>query len=100
MQFKDLPVSVQNIAAQWLADKLPTAIVDKEPALKLAQSIRDCFIELYSAQEAYLDTVKVDLNHCLKHLKESLYQLEQINDPKQKLAALKALLDFIQTELE
>ncbi|MBX9477501.1 hypothetical protein J8Z83_23140 [Yersinia enterocolitica] len=48
MKFKDLPLSTQHIATQLLADKLPTTIVDKEPALKLAQSIRDCFIELYS----------------------------------------------------
>ncbi|ECW2977125.1 TPA_asm: formyltetrahydrofolate deformylase [Salmonella enterica subsp. diarizonae] len=46
MNFRELPVSVQNIAAQALADKMPCT-KGSEPAKALAQNIREAFIELY-----------------------------------------------------
>ncbi|EAB9447415.1 formyltetrahydrofolate deformylase [Salmonella enterica subsp. diarizonae] len=49
MNFRELPVSVQNIAAQMLADHMPCATntSKNEPAKALAQNIREAFIELY-----------------------------------------------------
>lgn len=54
MEFKDLPLKVQEIAAQCLADKIRATpgfaegVVKKEPVKNQAHQIREAFIELYS----------------------------------------------------
>lgn len=45
VNFQDLPLEVQVIAAQLLSERFDPAA---EPAKELAQEIRDAFIELYS----------------------------------------------------
>lgn len=52
MEFKDLPLKVQEIAAQCLADKISVRSgfgeggVKSEPAKEQARQIREAFIEL------------------------------------------------------
>lgn len=54
MEFRDLPLKVQEIAAQCLADKINVTLgfaevcVKKEPAKEQARQIREAFVELYS----------------------------------------------------
>ncbi|ECD7824025.1 formyltetrahydrofolate deformylase, partial [Salmonella enterica subsp. enterica serovar Enteritidis] len=50
MNFRELPISVQNIAAQLLADRMPCATntSENEPAMALAQNINDAFTKLYN----------------------------------------------------
>jgi hypothetical protein len=50
MKMQDLPVEVQIIAAQLLAERIDGVIhqLEKKPVLPLATEIRDAFIELYS----------------------------------------------------
>ncbi|ELO0595199.1 hypothetical protein QY625_003503 [Salmonella enterica] len=55
MNFRELPLSVQNIAAQLLADKMPCATntSENEPAMALAQNISDAFTRLYNPMKTY-----------------------------------------------
>ncbi|EAB8290984.1 hypothetical protein D4F39_07280 [Salmonella enterica subsp. enterica] len=55
MNFRELPISVQNIAAQLLADKMPCATntSENEPAMALAQNINDAFTKLYNPMKTY-----------------------------------------------
>lgn len=54
MEFKDLPLKVQEIAAQCLADKISgtsgfgQGIVKNEPVKDQARQVREAFVELYS----------------------------------------------------
>ncbi|MDL4584186.1 hypothetical protein QRZ28_20220 [Raoultella ornithinolytica] len=54
MEFKDLPLKVQEIAAQCLADKISSTsgfgmgVEKNEPAKEQARQIREAFVELYS----------------------------------------------------
>ncbi|QIP56859.1 formyltetrahydrofolate deformylase [Hafnia alvei] len=53
MEFKDLPLEVQILAAEALASRIlqssmASPISNTEPALKLAREIREAFTELYS----------------------------------------------------
>lgn len=51
VNFQDLPLEVQVIAAQLLSERFDPSYkldIDEEPAKELAQEIRDAFIELYS----------------------------------------------------
>lgn len=54
MEFKDLPLKVQEIAAQCLADKISyvsgfaEGAVKNEPAKDQARQVRESFVELYS----------------------------------------------------
>ncbi|WP_154816844.1 formyltetrahydrofolate deformylase [Enterobacter kobei] len=51
MNFAELPLEVQIIAAQALATKLRQPLGDKKPAKELAQEVRDEFTALYSVPE-------------------------------------------------
>lgn len=55
MNFRELPLSVQNIAAQLLADRMPCATntSENEPAMALAQNISDAFTRLYNPMKTY-----------------------------------------------
>lgn len=55
MNFRELPLSVQSIAAQLLADKMPCATDtrENEPAMALAQNISDAFTRLYNPMKTY-----------------------------------------------
>lgn len=55
MNFRELPISVQNIAAQLLADRMPCATntSENEPAMALAQNINDAFTKLYNPMKTY-----------------------------------------------
>ncbi|EDH4406523.1 hypothetical protein HEE30_002237 [Salmonella enterica] len=55
MNFRELPISVQNIAAQLLADKMPCATntSENETAMALAQNISDAFTRLYNPMKTY-----------------------------------------------
>ncbi|EBW7254473.1 hypothetical protein KV01_004787 [Salmonella enterica subsp. enterica] len=55
MNFRELPLSVQNIAAQLLADKMPchADTTKNEPAMALAQNISDAFTRLYNPMKTY-----------------------------------------------
>lgn len=58
MEFKDLPLKVQEIAAQCLADKISVRSgfgegeVKNEPAKEQARQIRDAFVGLYASPAA------------------------------------------------
>lgn len=58
MEFKDLPLKVQEIAAQCLADKISIAsgfaegAVKNEPAKDQARQIKGAFAELYTSTAA------------------------------------------------
>lgn len=56
MNFRELPISVQNIAAQLLADRMPCATntSENEPAMALAQNISDAFTKLYNPMKTYI----------------------------------------------
>ena len=66
MEFKDLPLKVQEIAAQCLADKISYATgfaegaVKNEPAKDQARQVRGAFIELYSQPTSTAQLVGVD----------------------------------------
>lgn len=56
LEFKDLPISIQNIAIQVFADKYSQSITlffeqEEEPAKALARDIRDAFTEFYALAE-------------------------------------------------
>lgn len=55
MKMQDLPVEVQVIAAQLLAERIDCATrgVEKKPVTPLAQEVRDAFIELYSQPHTF-----------------------------------------------
>ncbi|ELD0488237.1 hypothetical protein QUQ58_004893 [Escherichia coli] len=55
MNFRELPISVQNIAAQLLADKMPCTTDTNEngPAQAMAQNISDAFTRLYEPMKTY-----------------------------------------------
>lgn len=66
MEFEELPIEVQKIAAQALADRFspsgmapPTS--NTEPANKLAREIREAFVQLYS-QDEVISNWKATLN--------------------------------------
>ncbi|MFV8757290.1 hypothetical protein ACNSO7_02110 [Yersinia enterocolitica] len=102
MQFKDLPVSVQNIAAQLLADKMLHhygTTEQSEPAKMLAQNIKDAFTELYSSKNLCQEPGNVDLDKYLKLLMRLLCEIEQLDDHERKVSAFRASLDFIKSEL-
>ncbi|WP_157914881.1 hypothetical protein [Escherichia coli] len=52
---QDLPVEVQAIAAQLLADKMPCATDTSKngPAQAMAQNISDAFTRLYEPMKTY-----------------------------------------------
>ncbi|MFU7835470.1 hypothetical protein [Raoultella planticola] len=58
MEFKDLPLKVQEIAAQCLADKITVISVlgesgaKKEPAKEQARQVKEAFVELYASPAA------------------------------------------------
>lgn len=58
MEFKDLPLKVQEIAAQCLADRISVTsgfaegAVKNEPAKDQARQVREAFIELYADTNA------------------------------------------------
>lgn len=63
MEFKNLPLKVEEIAAQCLADKIcfvsgfAEGVVKNEPAEDQAQQVKDVFVDLYSlpvAQPSFL----------------------------------------------
>lgn len=62
MEFKDLPLKVQEIAAQCLADKISgtsgfgQGIVKNEPVKDQARQIKEAFVELYA--DTYADEVE------------------------------------------
>ncbi|MXF49969.1 hypothetical protein GR294_26230 [Raoultella sp. Lac2] len=58
MEFKDLPLKVQEIAAQCLADKISVTsgfaegAVKNEPAKDQARQVKEAFVELYASPAA------------------------------------------------
>ncbi|HBY5919891.1 TPA: hypothetical protein MIZ65_11435 [Klebsiella pneumoniae] len=58
MEFKDLPLKVQEIAAQCLADKISyvsgfaEGAVKSEPAKDQARQVKEAFVELYASPAA------------------------------------------------
>ncbi|HEC2568060.1 TPA: hypothetical protein R2K66_000935 [Raoultella ornithinolytica] len=58
MEFKDLPLKVQEIAAQCLADKISyvsgyaEGVVKREPAKDQARQVKEAFVELYASPAA------------------------------------------------
>ncbi|RWT96642.1 hypothetical protein [Raoultella ornithinolytica] len=58
MEFKDLPLKVQEIAAQCLADRISVTsgfgggVAKKEPAKDQARQVKEAFVELYASPAA------------------------------------------------
>lgn len=76
MEFKDLPLKVQEIAAQCLADKISyvsgfaEGAVKNEPAKDQARQIKGAFVELYTSTAA--SSSQCDCGHKGKNQQASI----------------------------
>ncbi|MCS4271170.1 MULTISPECIES: hypothetical protein [Raoultella] len=107
MEFKNLPLKVQEIAAQCLADKIcfvsgfAEGAVKNEPAKDQARQVREAFIELYCEEyQGEEEAKQFKLYGLFPHLRKVMSELERSPKGKETNDRFLAELKFVETQLK
>ena len=107
MEFKDLPLEVQEIAAQCLADKISyvsgfaEGAVKNEPAKDQARQVKEAFVELNCEEHREEEEAKQAKPYALfPHIRKVMDELERSPKTKDTNDRFLAELKFVETQLK